>query len=100
MSRSVDFGYDRDVSLLRIAHNVRVFVLRVKSARSAADLRDTSHRRELRPRLDLDTPALIIGEMNMEHVQFVEREEIDVLLELSRCEEVTRDVEHRAAPGV
>ena len=49
--------------------------------------------------VDLDAPALVVGEVQVQHVELVEREQVDVLLHLVDGEEVARDVEHRAAPG-
>jgi hypothetical protein len=37
--------------------------------------------------------------VQVQHVQLVQREDVDVLLDLSHREEVAGDVEHRAAPG-
>ena len=49
--------------------------------------------------LDLDAPSLVIGEMPVERVHFVQRDEIDVLLDELLRHEVPRDVEVHAAPG-
>ena len=55
-------------------------------------------RRQPRPRLDLDPPALVVGQVQVQPVQLVQRQQVDVALDVGDAEEVARDVEHRAAP--
>jgi hypothetical protein len=54
---------------------------------------------EARVLLDLDPPPLVLGEVPVERVHFVEREEVDVLLHELLRHEVTRDVEVPPAPA-
>ena len=96
--RHVDLGHDRDVARPRVRDDVGVLLLRVEAAAPAADLRLSADRREVRPRLDLDAPALIVGEMQMQAIDLVQRERSMKRFTSSRAEEMARDVEHRAAP--
>ena len=98
VGRHVDLRHDHDVPVLRIAHEVRELVLRVVAAGTAAHLAEATDLRQLGPRLDLDAPALVVGEVQVQHVDLVEREHVDVLLHFARGEKVARHVEHRAAP--
>ena len=96
--RHVDLGHDRDVARPRVRDDVGVLLLRVESAAPATDLRQSTDGREVRPRLDLDAPPLIVGEMQVQPIQLVERVQIDEALDVVGPEKVARDVEHRAAP--
>ncbi len=71
VSRHVDLRHDRDVARLRIGDDVGVLLLRVEAAGPAADLRLSADRGEVRPRLDLDAPPLIVGEMQVQPVDLV-----------------------------
>lgn len=48
---------------------------------------------------DLDPPALIVGQMPVEFVDLVQREDVDVGLHVLDREEMAADVEHRPAVG-
>src|SRR5678809_699919 len=98
MSRHVDLGNDRHIPIGTILHDLRVLVLRVEPAGPAAYLRGACHGSEIGARFDLDAPALIVGKMKMQHVHLVKREEIDVLIDLVRSEEMACDIEHGASP--
>ena len=54
--------------------------------------------REQRILLDLDSPALVVGQVPMELVDFIECEHVEQLLHLIHREEVARAVEFHAAP--
>ena len=75
--------------------------MRVVSPSAVSDERLLAPRADLgEPRilLDLDAPALVIGEMPVEAVHLMEREEVDVLLHELLRHEVPGDIEVRAAP--
>jgi hypothetical protein len=92
-------GDDRDVSRPRVPNDVLVVLLREKASGSAADLCERSYCGQLRTRVDLNSPALIVGEMEVQDVELVERHDIDVLLDLPHGQEMACDVEHSAAPA-
>ncbi len=54
--------------------------------------------RQIGPGLHLDSPSLVIGQVQMQPVQLVERDQIDVVLHVVDAEEVPGHVEHGAAP--
>ncbi len=95
----VDLGNDRDEPLGRVGDESRVVVLRVEAARAAADLGRAAELRELRPRVDLDAPPLVVGQVQMQVVELEQRELVEVVLDLLHGEEVAGDIEHRAAVG-
>jgi hypothetical protein len=96
--RHVDLGNDRDEALRRVGDEILVLLLRVETAWRAADFGLPALPGEVGPLLDLDPPALIVGEMQVQPVHLVQRDQIDVPLDVVRREEVARDVEHGAAP--
>ena len=97
MTRHFDFGDDADESRARVLDDFAYVVLRVETAvrlavvdverRIALGLADERLRPpcagggETRVFLDLDPPALVVGEMPVEGVHFVQREQVDVLLD-------------------
>jgi len=54
---------------------------------------------EARVFLDLDPPALVVGQVPMEGIELVHGEDVDPALDELLRKEVTRTVEHAAAPG-
>ena len=99
MPRHVDLRDNRDEPILRVLHEVGIFLLRVVTSRAAADLGAPAVLREVRPAGDLDPPALVVGEVQVEAVHLVERQQVDVALHIVGREEVARHVEHRPAPA-
>ncbi len=99
VARHVDLRHDQDVACLCVAQYVLVILLGIEAPRSASDLRERPHRGQLRARIDLYSPSLIVGQVQVQHVQLVQREDVEVLLHFPHREEVTADVEHGAAVG-
>ena len=111
----LDLGHHGHVPLGRVGDHVPHLVLRVEPAvpdpvERPADLRPPEPAdqgsgppradvRQLGVPADLDPPALVLGEVPVEHVHPVERQRVDVLLHELHGEEVTARVEHQAAPG-
>ena len=62
-------------------------------------LRHAAYLRELRITLDLHAPALIVGQVHVERVEFVLRHQIEIILDLFLVEEVAGDVQQQAAPA-
>src|SRR5512143_4164895 len=114
MARHLDLGHDGDEALACVGDDLSNVVLGVEAAvplgvvdvRGGVVLRPADERavapradfRQPRILLDLDAPALIIGEMPVKGVQLMEREEIDVLLYELLRHEMARDVQVCAAP--
>ena len=110
VARHVDLGNHRDKPLLRIAHNLLQFLLRVAAAvrrpvinrRVASQYRIVTHRallRQLRIAVDGHAPALVVGQMPMETVHVVHRHRVEVLLHKLHAEEMARHVEVHAPVG-
>src|SRR4029453_6688852 len=68
------------------------------AAWATAHLRASPVRRQVWPRRDLDSPSLIIGEMQGQTIELVRGHEVDVPLHGRRIDEMAGDVEHGAAP--
>ena len=49
--------------------------------------------------LDLDTPALVIGQVPVQGIEFVEGHEIDERLDLGNTELMTGDIQQQPAPA-
>ena len=100
VSRHVDFRDDRDVQGCRILDDGAVLLLRVEPAGAAAHLSSAADRGEVRPAGDLDPPALVVGQVQVQVVHLEGRELIEVALDVIDPEEVPGDVKHHAAVGV
>src|SRR5207245_11409293 len=102
-------GHAGDPAIHRVAHALADVVLGVEAAvrrprelplrplpRPGRDHTVLSPRPdlgELRVALDLDAPALILGEMPVEDIELVQRQQIDVLQYGRLRHEVTADIE-------
>ena len=109
MTGHVDLWHDGDVSLCGIGHNLTDFSLGVIATigclvvkvRVGADNRTTTIRTdcdELGPLWDLDSPALIIGDVPMESVHIVHSKQIDELLNKGNREEMSGTIQMHAPP--
>ena len=99
VSWHVDLGHDGDVPRSRVRHDVLVLLLRVVAARVTVDRGAAAEGGQTRPALDLDAPALVVGQVQVQCVDLVLGDLVDVQLDLVRLEEMPRDVEHRPAAG-
>ena len=115
VSGHLDLGHDRDEAVSGVAHDLAHVVLRVEAAVGLAGVapRGRIARRrselavrspgadvsQLRVALDLDAPALIVGEVPVEDVELVQRQQIQVLADGFLGHEMACDVEVAAAPG-
>ncbi len=99
VSRHVDLGHDIDVALRRVGDETTVVALGVVAAVPAADGGSPADPGQPRSRCDGEAPTLVVGQVEMQAVELVEREEVDQALELADAEEVARDVEHHPSPG-
>ena len=98
VARHVDLGNDDDVAARRVLDELRVVMLRIEATRTAAHGARAADLREPRPRLDLDPPALVVGEVEVQAVEAEAGDDVDEALHVLDAEEVPRDVEHHAAP--
>ena len=110
MARDFDLGNHRHITTAGVFHDLAHVVLCVESAvprsvslvaaritgRFAAPGADL---RQERVFLDLDAPALIFGQMPVEHILFVHGHQVDELLDRLLRHEITADVEHHPAIG-
>ena len=110
MPGGVDLRDDGDVAFRCIAHHVADLVLGVVAAirtrfpvaahaaiargnAAAADLG------QLRISLDLDAPALVVGQVPVEGVELVQRHRVEQLLDFIHGLEMARRIQHQSAPG-
>ena len=97
---NVDLRDHRDVPGGRVRDEVSVLLLGVEAARASADLRAAAVRGEPGPPADLQPPGLVVGEVQVQHVHLVPRDQVDEPAYLRDGEEVPHDVEHHAAVGI
>ena len=89
MAGHLDLGHDGDEAILRERDHLARGGLRVRAAGGA--------RGQLGMRADREAEALVVGQVPVEDVEPVEREEVDVALDEILVEEMPGDVEvHRA----
>ena len=114
MTGHFDLGNDSDVPFGGIGYHFADLVLRVVPAVAAlfvgdrvfvesADLGSGSIAADLgqaRVAFDLDTPALVVGQMPVEGVEFARSHPIEVMLDEPYRKEVAADVEMQAAVAV
>ena len=96
----VDLRHDHDAVRVGVGDEVAKLPLRVEAAAPAANRGRSADRGEPRPRLDLDPPALVVGEVQVQTVEAVRRDQVDDVPHVLRRKEVPRDVEHQTAPFV
>ena len=95
----VDLGDDGDGPLAGVAHDPPQVGGRVGAAGRAPDLGAPAVAGQPRPAPDGDAPALVVAEVQVQGVELVEREDVEVALDVAHPEEVAGHVEHRAAVG-
>lgn len=100
----VDLGDDGDEALGRVVDDLRVLLGRVEPGparpRRPPLLRPTAHLGQPRQAVDREPPALVVGQVQVQHVEAVVREVVDEPLDVLDRGEAPRDVEHRAAVRV
>src|SRR5262249_31052272 len=101
-----------DAAVGRVANHLADVVLRVEASWALAtragrlvrglDRRVVAARADLRQTwvaLDLDAPAGIVGQVQLQNVELVERHQVEHLEDELLGQEVPRDVDEQAAPG-
>jgi hypothetical protein len=78
----VGLGHDHDVPFRRVVDDSRELLLGVEASRTPIDLVQTTDLREQRPALDLDTPALVVREVQVQGVDLEHRDLVDEPLDL------------------
>src|SRR5665647_891597 len=111
MTRRLDLGDHRDEPRISVGNDLADVVLRVVAAvrasvagrvRLRADLAlpaPRAHLGQSRVAKDLDAPTLVLGQVQMQHVEPVHGHEVDETQHVMLRHEVARHVEHGAAPG-
>jgi len=98
----LDLGHDRDVAPLGVAHELAQLALGVEAVvrfRFGVAVGEArSLRGQERIRIDRHAPALVVGQVQVQHVQLVERHPIDGLLQILDRLERAAAVEHHPAP--
>ncbi|CDF22049.1 uncharacterized protein BN736_01776 [Prevotella sp. CAG:617] len=111
VSGHVNFGQNLDVAFAGIGHYVthlflRIIIRSVGTVGIVAALRpvplvgigrDAAHGGQARPFLDFGAPALVVAQVPVEAVEFVDGHEVEDFLHLFHTEEVAGGVEHEAA---
>ena len=101
MAGHLDFGYHRDEVLGGIGHHFPHFFLGIIPRGNGAVKLGAggSHLREQRILLDLDAPALVVGEVPVHDVDLVLRENVDVLFDFIYAHEVACSIHHETTPA-
>ncbi|GAA2778456.1 hypothetical protein GCM10019017_24360 [Streptomyces showdoensis] len=112
MTGGADLRQHRHAEAGRVGHEFREFgtgvVAGVRAAVEAVAARRADHRLGAAAadlgqpgiRGDRHPPALVVGEVEVEHVELVQRQQVDVAAQVVGGLEVAGHVEHGAAPGV
>ena len=108
----LDLGHDGDLPRSGVGHEVAELVLRVEAAVGGAIVALRVARvpdeglaapgpdaGQLRVPLDLHPPALIVGQVQVQAVELVQRQQVDQRADLRAGEEVPGGVEHHPTPG-
>ncbi len=107
MAGQVDLGNDRDAAVGGVAHQRAQFGLGVEAA-DARRRRRPTRAGPLSPRadlgqlgkaLDLEAPALVVGEVQVERVELHRRHLVDDPVERGQRLEVPRGIDHQPTPG-
>jgi hypothetical protein len=95
----VDLGHDRDVPGGRVPDQVPVVGLGQVAGTGAVDAGagSAADRGQPRPAVDLDPPALVVRQVQVQMIDLEPADLVDVRLDLVRRVEVPRDVQHRPA---
>ena len=107
MAGHVNLRYHRDITLPGILHDLLYFLLGEKSAIAGIVIETcvaphhgalpvSPHLGEFGPFLDFNPPSLVIGEVEMKHVDVVQGKHVDVLFDEIHAEEVAAHVEVHA----
>ncbi len=107
MPGHIQLGQHGDVQARRVGHHFADLFLRVEAAialRCAVLARarrraPRTHLGELGVALDLDPPALVIGEMPVQHVELVHGHRVEHMLDRCHVVEVARHIQMLAAPA-
>ncbi len=93
----IDLRNDRDVLRCGVLDDLAVVGLRVEAAAPAVHLGARPDLGERRPGVDLQAPALVVGEVQVQVVELQKGDVVDVALDRCDAEEVAGDVQHRSA---
>ena len=95
VARSVDLGHHVDESIGRVGHDAGVVVRGEEPAGTAIDVARPADLGESRPAGHGQPPPLVVGEVQVQDVDLVERDQVDVAQDVVDPEEVAGYVEHR-----
>jgi len=98
--RHVDLGHHRDAARGGVRQQGRPVVGRVVAARVAPDRRARRASHQLRAGRQVQPPRLVVGEVQVQHVELVRRDEVDDPPQVVGGHHVPGDVHGQAAPRV
>ena len=100
VARHLDLWDHHHEPVARVGDDLGVVGLRVEAAGAAADGGAPAVARQVGPRRDVDPPALVVREVQVQAVHLVHRREVYVPLHVGYGKEVPRHIEEDAAPLV
>jgi hypothetical protein len=74
VARHVDLGHDGHKPILSVFDDLPVLLLRVKAACSTANFGAAAMFRKVGPGFHFDPPSLVVGQVQMQSVQLVQRD--------------------------
>ena len=99
MSGQFNFGYHHHMPLLSIRHNLADIILGIVAAvaQSVFLCPPCTHFGEFGVGFDFNTPALVFGEVPVQHIHFVQGEQINVSFYKVNAHEVPAAIEQHAS---
>ncbi len=103
MAWRLDFGHHEDVSIGSVGDNSRHILSTIEPTPLHLDfvaeiLSESAALGEFGVRRNLDAPRLIIGQMPVKDIEFMERSEVDEFFDEFDAEKIPGAVEHDTAP--
>ena len=100
MAGQVDLRHEGDATRLRIGHQVLQFLLGVPATAPTLDRTGAADFHQLGILFDLDAPALVIGQVQVQAVQLEEGHAVDGLLQVLDRQEAAGHIQREATPAI
>ncbi|OPZ06004.1 MAG: hypothetical protein BWZ10_02991 [candidate division BRC1 bacterium ADurb.BinA364] len=99
MPRDARFGHDANEAPGRVFDNVANLVLCIIALALLFAANKRADARQFRIALDLDAPALIVGQVPMQYIHFKIGHDVDPALEKGDRAKMAAAIDHQSAPG-
>ena len=96
----LDLRNDGDIAFFGVSDEIAHFLLGVIASGAAVSIGESrAHCGQFRVPLDFQPPALVIRQVQVENVQFVQRHAIDTALDIVQGQKGTATIQHQTPPG-